>query len=619
MRTNTLCGGQRLPLWLSTPLRFFAAFSLLFFLFSAKSFAQMGCPGCAVLLPPGLPEDTVYLEKIPDAVRGEAYDQSISFRLPKTTTPVHEIDSTTPAGLPISKFVIAGLDNVPPGLNWQPSQVEFSTSDQTDGCLRFCGTPLVADTFLIVVKLKATVLFTSQNAQFTMRMVVNPAGITTDGFTMSNVEGCAPLTTAFVNNLPSNGNPGYSYTWDFGDGQGFAGENPPPHTFAAPGTYTVSYTANADTSGYILTSITILNVGCSDVFSGNPDLFFFIKDAAGQKVFSFPTSVQNTQLPITFPVNLKIGLQVYNLQVWDEDGGVEGADDFCGEIFFNQLAKDTISNGPFRVVLHMIHPNTEVKSSGTVVVHETPAQPSIASPDGLTACAGIELTLQSSNATGNQWFMNGQALFGAMDATLMPSESGAFQVKITNSFGCSAVSDSVQITFIPLPFLPVYKNNKNLLSVLDTNTLPSNYALQWFSGPAPIPGETGLTYCVKSTATYGLEVTDTDTGCKNYFEATIVYNPAFDCTVGTFDLAVGQLAIFPNPTSGLATISFPSTLTAPTRLRVFDVSGKMLREMDLPSGISRWELDCGGLPDGIFQLEMLAGANRFVGKLVVLN
>ena len=68
--------------------------------------AQTGCPGCLVSLPASFPADTIYLPLLPDGVQGTPYDENVSFRLPKTTTPVNAVDSTTPPGLTISKFEI---------------------------------------------------------------------------------------------------------------------------------------------------------------------------------------------------------------------------------------------------------------------------------------------------------------------------------------------------------------------------------------------------------------------------------------------------------------------------------------------------------------------------------
>ena len=226
--------------------------------------AQSGCPGCQTALPANLPADTLYLQNIPDGEAGLAYNQDISFRMPKTTTPVFAVDSITPPGLTISKIEIISVDGLPQGLYWEPSQWEFQTATETDGCIKICGTPTVSDSFVLTVKIKATVLFLVQEKTFPMRIYIAPKVSNTDGFSMSNFTGCGSAEVTFENNVPSGGADGFEYVWDFGDNTGFEGENPPPHTYTEPGIYTVSYHATVDTAGYILESVTVLDVECVD-------------------------------------------------------------------------------------------------------------------------------------------------------------------------------------------------------------------------------------------------------------------------------------------------------------------------------------------------------------------
>jgi hypothetical protein len=179
-------------------------------LFSTFLFAQSGCPGCSVNLPANLPSDTVYLPTLPDGISGIYYETDISFRLPRTTTPVHAIDSTTPSGLTISKFEIVSIEGLPPGMFWQPNQFNFDMPSETDGCLKICGTPHEADSFKLIVTLRATVLFVAQEATFPMSLYIAPKVSNTNGFSMTNPEGCGSTTVTFTNNVPSNGVPGFS-------------------------------------------------------------------------------------------------------------------------------------------------------------------------------------------------------------------------------------------------------------------------------------------------------------------------------------------------------------------------------------------------------------------------
>ena len=78
--------------------------------------AQSGCPGCQIGLPDGLAADTVFLSAADTGRAGILYDSDLSFRLPKTTDPVHAVDPSVPAGLTISHLTISSVVNLPPGL-----------------------------------------------------------------------------------------------------------------------------------------------------------------------------------------------------------------------------------------------------------------------------------------------------------------------------------------------------------------------------------------------------------------------------------------------------------------------------------------------------------------------
>ena len=352
-------------------------FSICFFLLAVLSLsAQSGCPGCLVSVPAGLPADTLYLPGLPDGQQGTAYNQDISFRMPKTTTPVAAVDSTTPPGLTISSIEILSVEGLPAGLYWQPNQFIFQVADETDGCIKICGTPTVADSFVLTVRVKALVFIISKEATFPMRLYIAPKVSTTDGFSMTNFTGCDSTTVTFTNLVPSGGDPGFDYHWDFGDSTTFPGENPPPHIYAEPGVYPVHYQAIIDTAGYTLESITVLDVECVDQLgAGSPDLYLLLEDANGTEIFDSSPDVNNTPLPFTFPVGLPLGTGNYTLRVIDEDSGGKGGDDDCGTVSFNILSDDTIVAGGLTVVLNITHPIDTLTSTDTVTVYAPPLLP----------------------------------------------------------------------------------------------------------------------------------------------------------------------------------------------------------------------------------------------------
>lgn len=589
-------------------------------LFSPSIFyGQTGCPGCLVNVPAGFPADTIFLPDLPDGVKGTPYDMDVSFRLPKTTTPVNAIDSTTPPGLTISKFEILSVEGLPAGLYWQLNQSVFDPAVQTDGCMKICGTPLESDSFELTVTLKATVFIISQISTFPMSIYIGPKVSVTDGFTMTNPAGCGSTTVSFTNNVPSNGDEGFSYTWDFGDGSAnSAEEDPIPHTYNQPGVYEVTYQAIVDTAGFLLESIEVLDIDCTEPpLYGNPDLFLEIRSPEGDIVFNSSPAINNTPLPYTFPVNLVLGAGNYTLQVWDDDAGIKGQDDNCGSLSFNILSNGTLVAGGLTVVMNILHPVDTIISRDTVTVYPQPADPIINAPNGLSVCQGSGgLVLSSSYGFGNHWILDGDLIPGATDFIYQPTQSGAYQVQYVSPYGCIATSEVAQVLFHPLPAQPVWFNYNNSLRLTDTTSLPAQYALQWYHASTPIPGETGFWYCSMASGTYSLQVTDLTTGCTNSFGAPVTNNPNFDCLVGTDIPEFQALEWMPNPTTGSVRLQLSEPLPQVGLIRIWDATGRLVQTLSVGAGTDTISLELGSLTAGVYAVEMVTEGFRGIGRVL---
>jgi len=591
-------------------------FSTLFF---AHLFhAQTGCPGCVVNVPTGFPADTIYLPDLPDGVKGSPYDQDVSFRLPKTTTPVNAVDSTTPPGLTISKFEILSVDGLPPGLYWQLNQSEFNPATQTDGCIKICGTPLETDSFELTVKLKATVFILSQESTFPMSLYIAPKVSMTDGFSITNPISCGSATVSFTNNVPSNDVDGFSYLWDFGDGSPMSTEETPaPHLYQ-PGVYEIAYQAIVDTAGYILESIRVTDIDCTDPpLYGNPDLFLEIRFPGGAMAFNSSPAINSTSLPYIFPVNLHLGPGNYQLQVWDDDAGIKGSDDNCGTLSFNILSDGTLVAGGLTVEMTILHPIDTILSRDTVVVYPQPIVPMVNAPNGLIACGGsAEVVLSSSYGFGNQWILDGSLIPSATDFIYLPTVSGAYQVQYISPNGCVATSEVSNVMINPLPDAPEWFNFNNSLRVSHPSNLPAQYSLQWYNGSSLIPGETSLWYCSQASGTYGLVVTDLATSCTSSYSASVTNNPNYNCLTRTNAPDIQAFDILPNPTSGSVVLRLQSPLKQSGLIRVWDATGRVVQIYQAETGMNEILLELGSLSAGVYAVEILAEDFRGLGRLL---
>ncbi|MBX2902191.1 MAG: T9SS type A sorting domain-containing protein [Chitinophagales bacterium] len=88
-----------------------------------------------------------------------------------------------------------------------------------------------------------------------------------------------------------------------------------------------------------------------------------------------------------------------------------------------------------------------VASAGkTVTVNSLPGKPTVTAGGPTTFCAGGSVTLTSSAGTSYLWSS------GATTASISPTTSGTYTVRVTNAAGCQSVaSDSVTVTVNTLP------------------------------------------------------------------------------------------------------------------------------------------------------------------------
>jgi len=585
-------------------------------IFSATTWAQSGCPGCTTLLPETLAEDTIYIGSLPDGQVGEYYEADLNFRVPKSTTPVAAADSTVLPGLNIDKITITGVEPVPEGISWEASQLEFEVSEETDGCVRFCGLPTEPGQYEILVTITAQIFVINQSSSFIIPLYIAPATSMAETFSMENNIGCGQAKVSFTNLIPSNGVEGFSYLWDFGNGETSTAENPEEVTFSGAGEYEVQHTVVVDTSGYFLKKVTVLEGDCTDLIS-QPDYYISVINPAGEEIY-LAEHYENEPLPLDFDLDIELGEGTYMLQVNDEDGGLDGNDDRCAEIPFSRTDTILTASG-VRVALEIDHPVDTLRSSDTVFVFEFPTPPALTLDDNPTFCEGDSVTLITTNYTDNlQWSRNGTMLPNE-GSSLTVTAPGFYRVGYTTPAGCTSISPAVEVTVNPLPAAPVFVHANNLISIVDPNALPASYSLQWFKDGVEITNETDLTYCTKEGGLYTAVVTDLMTGCSNSYSFETTYNPDIvDCTVGVKELQLADFRLFPNPAKDWVQVEFTLQSKSQVQLDIVDVLGRLQFSRLLDGATNNFveRLQLNDLPKGLYLLRLQAENRVFTKPFV---
>jgi gliding motility-associated-like protein/uncharacterized repeat protein (TIGR01451 family) len=151
----------------------------------------------------------------------------------------------------------------------------------------------------------------------------------------------------------------------------------------------------------------------------------------------------------------------------------------------------------------------------TVNVIALPAKPTITISGKSILCPGDSTTLISSQASGYQWYKNGNAITGANSQFIVIKEAGDYTVRtigITNCYSNS--SDKVSISIPSLPPTPVIAANKQTYCMGDTATITSSLASinLWYRNGIQLVSDSGRSIKTTEPGIYKL-INKTVNGC----------------------------------------------------------------------------------------------------------
>lgn len=581
----------------------------------------------------------LYPDVLASAVVGQFYSQDVTIVFFKDTT---QSGITCTA----DKFEIYGLAGLPPGMTWQSNSGSDTYYPQNNlyGCVNISGTALVAGKYTLIASgmmtLGGDALCPTDNpATYEVPFEVTAASAANAAFTISAVNGCAPLTIDFEtsNNLTGS----YTYLWEFGDANNTASvvENP-SFTYTEPGTYVISQTAtNVDPVIYYLAGLTIKDVPEEASYSflgldGNPDLYIALYDGNGDKVFKYNESDPNTavyfsneaSLPTAFApsTNLELKSETYTLKVFDSDywdGDGIDADDPLGEVTFYGNSPGTTSasatlngySGQLKVEFNII--NTAIAPivvSDTIEVYSVPTV-NVTTNTPLEFCEGDSVTLISDLATGNQWYGDTALIFGADSTELKVYESGSYYVIVTNQYGCADTSSIQTVVANENPPTPTYWYYNDTLW-----TSLTGYDLQWYIDGVAIFGATNSFCPITASGTYTIIATS-DAGCyTESFGSTYTYYPP---TSGIEDIQnlIHDINIFPNPSSGQFNVTFNVETEQDLSIVVEDVIGNIVFNIPLVQahGQINQNIDITNLAKGLYYAGINIDNQQLRRKIII--
>jgi hypothetical protein len=184
--------------------------------------------------------------------------------------------------------------------------------------------------------------------------------------------------------------------------------------------------------------------------------------------------------------------------------------------------------GDYTVVVTSSGCSSAPSAATTVTVNQAPATPTITPGGPTTFCAGGSVTLTSSSATGNQWYLDGNAIGGETNQQYVATASGSYTVTVTAGGCASAPSSATAVTVNPIPATPtITPGGPTTFCMGGSVTLTSSSASgnQWYLDGNPIGGATAQQYVASAAGGYTVVVTAS--GCPSLPSAatTVTVNP----------------------------------------------------------------------------------------------
>lgn len=621
-------------------LRLLAAF---LFLCTINTQLQAQCvPDTTV---PNVPN--IYPSNLPEATGCQFYEQDVTFVFPRDT-------STALGTLPFDNFVIDSIVGLPAGMQWMCNLAPDckyithpdSANADTLGCVRLFGTPTIPATYTLEAWATAELIAFGQPAptpiSFQLPLVVSPCQFVGDCYTITLSDNCEPAMLDIVNEVPSNGQAGFSYDWEISGDNGFTfttvDEQPSAQMLNA-GTYVVDYEAIIDTIGYVMNGVIIDSTDCGDLFNGAGDLFWILIDPSGTEIVNTsanPIDGGTDSLPLNTGISgVFLDTGMYEFQVWDDDptlpldspdGCATGANNSGASLFLTIPPVDTgdvvVTVDGLRVIFEIDNPKTLIQCSDTIEVGALPDEPEVfllgtTSPIGPTLiCEGDSLVVETSSSDSLQWFVDDSVIIGASMPILTITEAGTYRVDaIDRDMLCqiSSVEFDVQVASVPIPAIAY--NGMGELSISSPN--PS-YTYEWYQPFIGLAG-VGETFMPTASGDYTAIAVDPVTGCRS------MASNSFNVIVASVDdlmQELTQVALYPNPSAGIFTLELEFMRPQSNlNLKLSDLTGRTILSQSegRTSGFIQIQLGRPNLATGMYLLQIQTENGLLQRKILIQN
>ncbi|HNW89671.1 MAG TPA: T9SS type A sorting domain-containing protein [Bacteroidales bacterium] len=194
-------------------------------------------------------------------------------------------------------------------------------------------------------------------------------------------------------------------------------------------------------------------------------------------------------------------------------------------------------SGSYAVIVANINNCSDTSTVLTVTANPLPV--ATVTPNGSTTiCQGQSVTLNANTGSGltYQWQKDGVDIIGAIGASLLAAQPGAYTVIVSNSYPCSTTSTAINVTVNPSPAAAITINGNASLcqgdSVLLSTTYIAGLTYQWQKNGVDINGATDTVITVKQAGNYAIIISNS-LNCSATDFVTITVNTLPNAQAGS--------------------------------------------------------------------------------------
>ncbi|MCF8276209.1 MAG: HYR domain-containing protein [Flavobacteriales bacterium] len=203
---------------------------------------------------------------------------------------------------------------------------------------------------------------------------------------------------------------------------------------------------------------------------------------------------------------------------------------------------------------------------------------------------------------------------GASVASITVTNEASYWLSVINQDGCVSNTDTVLVSFFDQVTPNIISTVDGLLSC--SNDTASSY--QWSLNGAPIANATNVTYCPTASGNYTVTIVDSYGCTVTSFIEEFTFDQNSPCATGIEEFGL-SMDIYPNPSTGVFTISYSLDRQSDMQLAVFDLMGKqVLGSINLTSFAGTTMIDLHNEAEGVYILRIALDNDKVLQQRLVV-